>query len=970
MDLSVLADMATSNTKANPPSASSPDSRESLPDSMAALSGQQRRAAGIFLLPGRSVRQAENKIAPAKHDPPQRGPAARGPRKAREGSQLFKGTRASKPAARIFAEAKATASMLPRRTASPAVVKIEPWATGEIIGGYGVEGMINQGGMGVVVRATDTRHGREVALKVMKPNLPQGDLQTIRFHNEARIMREVPCPHIVTLYDVGQTEDAQPLIYMAMELLQGHDLKAHLQEHGALEVGLAMDVALQIARGMALVHEHGITHRDLKPSNIFLVPRVGDSPYLAKILDFGCAKDMERVDQELTDPGTAIGTPAYMAPEQLTNLDPDERMEIYSVGVVLYQMLSGRRPHSGVTYGDLVMKVVTVMPTPINELPSQNQPVPGEIEEVVMRCLEKNPARRYQTMKDLVNALEDALAQLPERCTTLVDIPRFEGSSSEHAVTTGEGPGQGEPPQVAGEGNLEPSFGPGANSMELIVELAPQPPPEPAKPEPAEPPPLPAPVVDNSGVQELLNDIPEALPRPPIPGSRPSVDGGPSPDPEPSRVGQQRPPGPAVPGLRCVRFTGSHTTPFSGSTRSVECRNQVPFKFPDHQEKRGMRSVERATILVVDDDPFVRELLVKLLAREGHKVLEAEDGSKALDHLDRENVDLALLDVMMPVMDGFETCRRIREDRKDLVLPVVFVTALEDRNSRVLGKAAGADDFLTKPIDPIELFARVRTLLRVKAYHDLRARQRQLLEEELDRTREQLLRADRMATFGTLSAGVGHELGNIATIISTARQIVEWRMEQHLEPAVLPAVMDSLLAAERHIETHSRHLMAYGRPGPDHCEELDLGQIVTQTMEMLLVSGKTKYVEVEVVLPDEMAMVTVNRTRVEQVLVNLVCNAADALAEVKDRDKQIRIVVNQPNEGGRIICCVEDNGCGIPEEELGSIFEPYHTTKEPGKGTGLGLAVTRSIIMTYGGDVRVTSDPDQGTCFTFDLPGR
>ena len=165
-------------------------------------------------------------------------------------------------------------------------------------------------------------------------------------------------------------------------------------------------------------------------------------------------------------------------------------------------------------------------------------------------------------------------------------------------------------------------------------------------------------------------------------------------------------------------------------------------------------------------------VILTLLAQKDYQVVEAENGVLALRYLRERAVDLVLLDVMMPEMDGFETCRRIREDMGDLLLPVVFVTALDDRESRIQGKAVGADDFLTKPVDAVELFARVDNLLKVKAYHDLRANQQQLLEEELTRTRERLIRADRLATLGTLTAGVGHELGNVATIISTARQMM------------------------------------------------------------------------------------------------------------------------------------------------------------------------------------------------------
>ena len=376
---------------------------------------------------------------------------------------------------------------------------------------------------------------------------------------------------------------------------------------------------------------------------------------------------------------------------------------------------------------------------------------------------------------------------------------------------------------------------------------------------------------------------------------------------------------------------------------------------------------ENPTILLVDDDDLTRKLVVTLLAQKDYQVVEAENGVLALRYLRERAVDLVLLDVMMPEMDGFETCRRIREDMGDLLLPVVFVTALDDRESRIQGKAVGADDFLTKPVDAVELFARVDNLLKVKAYHDLRANQQQLLEEELTRTRERLIRADRLATLGTLTAGVGHELGNVATIISTARQMIEFKMEEEVngEHMIEPRVMAALVSAENHVQTHSKHLLAYGRPGPDTSEAMDLRDVITEVLEMLRISAKTKYVAVEADLP---VMVTANRTRVEQVLVNLVGNAADALAGIKDRAPTINIALRERREDRRAECAVEDNGCGIPAADLESIFDAYHTSKPPGKGTGLGLPVVQGIIRSYGGEVTVSSDHGEGSCFTFDLP--
>ena len=315
-----------------------------------------------------------------------------------------------------------TASKPVRNRTHPAATP-DPLAPGEVLGNYRIIKLINEGGMGIVLSAMDVRDDRQVVLKVLKPDPSKQEMQMARFQYEARVMFEVQSPHIVKLFElVDLMDQVPPMAYMSMESLSGQDLRCHLVQRGALRPEVALEIASQVARGMAQVHARGMAHRDLKPSNIFLVDSQGDTA-LVKILDFGCAKDLASVDHELTDPGTAIGTPAYMAPEQITNLDPDARMEIYSLGVVLYQMLTGRRPHAGVTYGELIMKVITATPAAINDHLDEHDHVPQIVTSVVMKCLEKNPARRFQTMNELLRALKDAQAAIPDQRTTLVDVP-------------------------------------------------------------------------------------------------------------------------------------------------------------------------------------------------------------------------------------------------------------------------------------------------------------------------------------------------------------------------------------------------------------------------------------------------------------------------------------------------------------------------------------------------------------------
>ncbi|HLX61595.1 MAG TPA: response regulator [Planctomycetota bacterium] len=371
------------------------------------------------------------------------------------------------------------------------------------------------------------------------------------------------------------------------------------------------------------------------------------------------------------------------------------------------------------------------------------------------------------------------------------------------------------------------------------------------------------------------------------------------------------------------------------------------------------------TILVVDDDEINREIVSAPLLPEGYRVLQAENGEQALRIVNEQRVDLVLMDVVMPGMDGFEVCRRIKEDARKLTLPVVFITALHDRNSRVSGKAVGGDDFLTKPVDPIELTARVRNLLRMKAYYDLKERQAELLEEELERTREQLLRADRMATLGTLAGGVGHELNNILSVLNMTLQMIRQRTTQN-QPA-RDKDLDRLQTVADHVAVHAKQLLNFGRPGPQFAEKLDLRAVVQETLDMLRIAGRLKTVEIETILPDSPLPVEVNKTRIEQVIVNLVGNAADAVAENKERPRKVIVCLSE-SAAGRAYCAIEDNGCGIPPDKLEAVFAPYYTTKAPGKGTGLGLPVVKSIVESYGGKISVQSTPDLGTTFGFDLP--
>ncbi|WP_375767934.1 PAS domain-containing protein [Archangium gephyra] len=247
-----------------------------------------------------------------------------------------------------------------------------------------------------------------------------------------------------------------------------------------------------------------------------------------------------------------------------------------------------------------------------------------------------------------------------------------------------------------------------------------------------------------------------------------------------------------------------------------------------------------------------------------------------------------------------------------------------------------------------------------------RVRYHEMLEAELERTRNQLLQVERLATLGTLAAGVGHELRNISTVLNSLRSSFRECARNGTPPDA--ELLEELDWACEHVATHGRHLMDLGRPGRSTVERMDLRELVSGALAMLRTAGITKHVMVSASMPESPLWVEASRTRVEQVLLNLVSNAADAVEAVRGRPAEVRVRLFEDRAPGFACCRVEDTGVGIPADKLCSIFEPWFTTKPPGRGTGLGLPVVRTILQEAGGDLSVESALGEGSAFTFRLP--
>jgi eukaryotic-like serine/threonine-protein kinase len=285
---------------------------------------------------------------------------------------------------------------------------------GTRLGPYEIVSPLGAGGMGEVYRARDTRLGREVAVKVLLPEVSGDDSRRRRFEQEARSASALNHPNIVTVYDVGSVDST---IYLAMELVEGRTVRDLLAD-GALPSRKMLDVAVQVAEGLAKAHEAGLVHRDLKPENL-IVSKDG----FVKILDFGLAKLTELTSSDGsstlqtmagapgTVPGTVMGTVGYMSPEQASGRDVDYRSDQFSLGSILYELATGQRAFQRNTGAETLTAIIREEPVPVGQA---NPRVPAPVRWIVERCLAKEPEERFASTKDLARDLRSLRDHLSE----------------------------------------------------------------------------------------------------------------------------------------------------------------------------------------------------------------------------------------------------------------------------------------------------------------------------------------------------------------------------------------------------------------------------------------------------------------------------------------------------------------------------------------------------------------------------
>jgi len=268
---------------------------------------------------------------------------------------------------------------------------------GSTLLGYRIETLLGRGGMGVVYRAYDARLKRNVALKLVAPELSEDERFRGRFLAETELAAALEHPNVVPIYDAGEV-DGQ--LYLAMRYVEGWDLKSLLQTEGALEPKRALAICAQIAGALDAAHERGLVHRDVKPSNVLL-----DAKEHAYLADFGLTRRL--AEQGLpAGPGLSLGTPAYVSPEQIEGGEVDGRADLYSLGCLLYECLTGQVPFARDSELALLWAHVHEPPSK----PSGHRPeLPEAIDAVLARALAKDPDDRYSTCAELVEAAREAL---------------------------------------------------------------------------------------------------------------------------------------------------------------------------------------------------------------------------------------------------------------------------------------------------------------------------------------------------------------------------------------------------------------------------------------------------------------------------------------------------------------------------------------------------------------------------------
>ena len=376
-----------------------------------------------------------------------------------------------------------------------------------------------------------------------------------------------------------------------------------------------------------------------------------------------------------------------------------------------------------------------------------------------------------------------------------------------------------------------------------------------------------------------------------------------------------------------------------------------------------MGDLTEARILIADDESANVRLLERLLTQAGyHNIVTTTDPRQVRGLYEELQPDLILLDLMMPHLDGVAVMAQLPIPEGAYV-PILVLTADVTMEAKQRALAAGAKDFLTKPFDRIEVLLRIKNLLDTRYLYRELERQNRSLEAIVAERTQRLLQSEKVATMGSLLAGVAHELNNPLAVITGHAHLLR---EKATDDGLIKRAEKIRGAAERCARI-VRNFLALARQRAPERGEVYLNTVVQEALEMLAYELRTDGVEVTCNLAEGLPTLWADSHQLHQILVNLVANAHYALRR-RPGPRRISLVTRLDAGRGRAQLTVSDTGPGIPPEIRAKIFDPFFTTKPSGEGTGLGLSLCRRMIEDHGGTIDVQSEPGQGATFVIELP--
>jgi signal transduction histidine kinase len=375
-------------------------------------------------------------------------------------------------------------------------------------------------------------------------------------------------------------------------------------------------------------------------------------------------------------------------------------------------------------------------------------------------------------------------------------------------------------------------------------------------------------------------------------------------------------------------------------------------------DSQGGRSLQR--VLFVDDEPYILDGLTDLL-RGRYEVVTATSGARALRAIiDSDPFTVIVSDFAMPGMNGAEFLAQARIASPDAIRMLLTGQATLEGAAEAVNQGH-IFRFLLKPCSGPDLRQALDDA--VEQYRLVTA-DRQLLEHKLETMAGHLVRVERLASLGTMSGAVGHELNNVLTAFGGAMSFIEEDIASGIAPSAQHLAI--LRQVQQQLTLHASNLLHFGRPSRASGDSTDLKECLNGVLGMLRLGGRLSRVQVTLDLPPTPVVAAISRASAEQMFLNLIKNAIEAL----DTNPNPRILVRAvcDDETHRVVCNVSDNGSGIPAGELPLLFEPYFTTKPPDRGTGLGLFVVRDAVHKSGGEVAVQSRMGEGTTFSITIP--